>query len=42
MTCDEIIKSDDTYDVIIPREFLEREILAPDGVERISDSYEIY
>ena len=42
MTCDEIIKSDDTYDVIIPREYLEREILAPDCVQRISDSYEIY
>ncbi len=42
MTCDEIIKSDDTYDVIIPREYLEREILAPDCVQPISDSYQIY
>lgn len=42
MTCDEIIKSNDTYDVIIPNESLERELLKPDCVQRISDSYQIY
>ncbi|MDD6290429.1 MAG: S8 family peptidase [Lachnospiraceae bacterium] len=42
MNCDEIIKSNDTYDVIIPREYLEREIQEPECMQSISDAYEIY
>ena len=42
MTCDEIIKSNDTYDVMIPSEYLERSILEPDCAQTVSDAYEIY
>lgn len=42
MTCDEIIKSNDVYDVIIPSEYLENPVLEPDCTQRVSDAYEIY
>ena len=39
MNCDEIIKSNDTYDVIIVTEALERIIeMEPDCIQKINDS----
>lgn len=43
MNCDEIIKSNDTYDVIIVTEALERIIeVEPDCIQKINDSYAFY
>ena len=43
MNCDEIIKSNDTYDIIIVTEALERIIeVEPDCIQKINDSYAFY
>lgn len=42
MNCDAFIKSNDTYDVIIPREALERYPLDPVCVQRISSNLDIH
>ena len=42
MNCDAFIKSNDTYDVIIPREALERYPSDPVCVQRISSNLDIH